>query len=134
MLALRYARRWRSAGLLLLVLVLSAAMIPPGWFGPADLGLTFPSFDKWLHGATFVVLALWFAGQYARQSYWRIAMGLAGFGLLIEVAQRMAPYRTSDGMDLLADLAGILLGVAIAVCGAGGWCLRFEELLQKRHD
>jgi VanZ family protein len=132
MLSLRYAGRWRSAGVLLLVLVLAAAMMPPSWYGPVDLQPIFANFDKWLHGATFTMLSLWFAGQYARHSYWRIAMALAGFGLLIEVAQRAVTYRTADGMDLLADLAGVSIGMLIALIGAGGWCLRVEEWLQDR--
>ncbi len=132
MLSLRYARRWQIAGITLLAIVLAFALAPPDWFRLADPGSQFFISDKWLHGLTFVALALWFSGQYARHSYWRLILGLAAFGLLIEVTQRMVAYRSADWMDLVADLLGIGVGMAIALAGAGGWCLRFEEWLQNR--
>ncbi len=132
MLSLRYARRWQIGGILLLAAVLAAALVPADWFWSQDSGSPFFISDKWLHGITFTVLALWFSGQYARHSYWRLITGLVAFGLLIEVTQRMVSYRTADWMDLLADLLGVGLGMAIALAGTGGWCLRFEEWLQNR--
>lgn len=133
MLPLRYAGRWRIAGYLLLAMVLAAAMVPPAWFGLSNSLSFIANFDKWLHGMTFTALMLWFSGQYARHGYWRPATGLVAFGLLIEIAQRTVSYRTADGMDLLADLAGISLGAAIALAGLGGWCKRFEDGLQNRN-
>jgi VanZ family protein len=133
MLSLRYARRWRIAGILLLAIVLAGALVPADWFwseGPDSLHFIT---DKWVHGLTFAVLALWFSGQYARHSYWRLITGLVAFGLLIEATQRMVSYRTADWMDFLADLIGLAIGMAIALAGAGGWCLRFEEWLQNRN-
>lgn len=132
MLSLRYARRWQIAGIFLLAIVLAFALAPPDWFRLGDPGSQFFIADKWLHGLTFVALALWFSGQYARHSYWRLILGLTAFGLLIEVTQRMVAYRSADWMDLMADLLGIGVGMAIALAGAGGWCLRFEEWLQNR--
>lgn len=130
MLTLRYARRWQVAGIFLLALVLALALAPADWFWPDDSDSIFRLSDKFVHGITFAVLALWFSGQYARQSYWRLVSGLIAFGLLIELTQRMISYRSADWMDLLADLLGIGLGMAIALAGAGGWCLRFEEWLE----
>jgi len=132
MLSLRYARRWRLAGYLLLSLVLAAALLPAHWFWPPGSTSLIDNLDKWLHGITFTVLALWFSGQYARNSYWRLIIGLAAFGLAIEVAQRMVSYRTADWMDFAADIAGVAVGMAIALAGVGGWCLRFEGWLQYR--
>ncbi len=133
MLPLRYAGRWRIAGYLLLAMVLAAAMVPPAWFGLSNSLSFIANFDKWLHGITFTALMLWFSGQYARHGYWRPGTGLVAFGLLIEIAQRTVPYRSADGMDLMADLAGISLGAAIALAGLGGWCKRFEDGLQNRN-
>ena len=132
MLSLRYARRWQIAGIFFLVIVLAAALVPADWFWPEGPHSPFFLSDKWLHGITFAALALWFSGQYARYSYWRLMTGLVAFGLLIEVTQRMVSYRTADWMDLLADLLGVAVGMAIALAGAGGWCLRFEEWLNNR--
>ncbi len=111
----------------MLAIVLVAALLPP--IGPQSL---VSISDKLLHGITFAVLALWFSGQYARHSYWRLVTGLLAFGLLIEVTQRMLPYRTAEWMDLLADAAGVAVGMTIALAGSGGWSLRFEESLQNR--
>ena len=132
MLPLRYARRWQIAGIFLLVMVLAAALVPADWFWPEDPNSRYFLSDKWLHGITFAVLALWFSGQYARHSYWRLMTGLVAFGLLIEVTQRMVSYRTADWIDLLADLLGVAVGMAIALAGTGGWCMRFEEWLNNR--
>ena len=133
MLPLRYARRWRIAGYLLLAMVLAAAMVPLDWFGFSGSEPLISDFDKWLHGITFTALMLWFSGQYTRNGYWRPGTGLLAFGLLIEIAQRTVSYRTADRMDLMADLAGISLGAAIALAGLGGWCKRFEDGLQNRN-
>jgi VanZ family protein len=129
MLPLRYARRWQTAGILILISVLAATLSP-----------TLPDFqqskilnDKWLHGLTFVFLTVWFSGQYARRSYWRLGLGMLAFGGLIEVCQRMLTYRSAETMDLLADTIGIVAGLAVALAGAGGWSLRLENWLQWRH-
>ena len=133
MLSLRYARRWQIAGVCLLATVLGLALVPEEWlWGSGGLSSFFLS-DKLVHGVTFVTLALWFSGQYAPPSYWRLVLGLAAFGLLIEVIQRMVSYRTADGMDFVADLVGIAIGMSIALAGVGGWCLRFEKWLESRH-
>jgi VanZ family protein len=131
MLPLRHLRYWQIASVLILLLVLAATLMPAFWFwGDKSSGLAwFKGVDKWLHGITFAVLSLWFAGLYHRQSYWRIAIGLLLFGLAIEVCQRMVGYRTAEWLDVGADMAGILLGLAIAVAGLGGWSLRFERYI-----
>jgi len=132
MLPLRYSRRWRLAGQLLLLLVLTAALLPSHWFWPPGSTSLIDNLDKWLHGITFTVLALWFSGQYARHSYWQLVIWLVAFGLVIEVAQRMVSYRTADWLDLAADVAGVAVGMTIALAGLGGWCMRFEDWLQVR--
>lgn len=128
MLPLRYMRRWHAASLMLLLVVLAAALMPAVWFWDDKRSLAgwFDNVDKWLHGITFVVLAVWFAGQFRRESYWRIAVGLFVFGALIEVCQRLLAYRSAEWFDLAADAAGILVGLIIGVMWLGGWSLKFE--------
>ena len=130
MLPLRYAARWRLAGLVLLAIVLLASLTPVFWLFPDRDGFVtwFVHVDKWLHAIAFVVLAVWFAGQYRPGSYWRIAVGLLAFGVLIEACQRMVTYRSADWLDIAADAAGIAVGLAIAM-GLGGWSLWFEKRL-----
>jgi hypothetical protein len=134
MLQLRYLRLWKISSVLILLLVLAATLMPAVWFwGDMSSGMEwFKGVDKWLHGITFTVLSLWFSGLYHRQSYWRVAVGLLVFGLAIEVCQRMVGYRTAEWLDVGADTAGILVGLAIAFAGLGGWCLRFEKRMANR--
>lgn len=134
MLELRHANRWRLASILILFFVLFAALMPVVWFWDDKVRALswFESVDKWLHGMTFLILSLWFAGLYPVKSYWRIALGLLVFGLFIEICQFKISYRTSDWIDVAADTAGIISGLAIGVAGAAEWCLRFEARFLRR--
>jgi len=131
MLPLRFARRWRSASLFLLVAVLAATLMPAVWFW--DDRRSFLSWitniDKWLHALTFAFLAVWFAGLYRPGSYWRIAVGLLLFGALIEFCQSFVTYRTAEWFDLFADAAGIAAGLMAAFAGLNVWCVRLEAWL-----
>jgi VanZ family protein len=130
MLPLRHVRRWHIASAALLLAVLVAALMPAVWFWGDKRSLVgwFDHIDKWLHAITFVVLTIWFAGQYRRESYWRIGLGLVVFGSLIELCQRLLGYRSAEWLDLAADAAGIFVGLIIAVMWLGGWSLKFEAL------
>ncbi len=129
MLPLRHARRWQTASVVLLFMVLIAALMPALWFWPdrRQFVTWFIDVDKWLHGVTFVFLAIWFAGQYRPRSYWRIGIGLIFFGVLIEACQRLVTYRSAELLDVAADTAGIVVGLTLAVAGLGGWSLRIEN-------
>ena len=134
MLELRFTRRWQLAGALLLLLVLLAAIMPVVWMWP-DRGSVrhwFSHIDKWAHGLTFAFLAVWFAGQYAKRSYWRIALGLFTFGLFIEGCQRALGYRTADWFDVMANSVGILSGLAVGLLWLGGWSLAVERWLSRK--
>lgn len=134
MLPLRYGRRWQTASILLLLFVLLAAVMPAVWFWDDKVKvLTWIRWlDKWMHGVTFLALTIWFAGLYRVRSYWRVALGLLLFGLLIEICQKLVGYRTADPFDVAADTAGIAVGLVVAIAGAGGWCLALENRLSKR--
>ena len=134
MLPLRHAGRWRIAGLSILLFVFAATLMPTLWFWPDRQQFVswFVHADKWLHGVTFAFLAVWFAGQYRKRSYWRIAVGLLAFGVLIEASQRLVTYRSSEWFDIVADAIGIVVGLALAMAGLGGWSLRVENWLFSR--
>jgi VanZ family protein len=134
MLPLRYAQRWRAAGLFLLILVLFATLMPAFWLWSdrREFVAWFIDVDKWLHGITFVILAIWFSGQYRPRSYWRIGIGLILFGMVIEGCQRLVSYRSAEWFDIAADAAGIVVGLAMALAGLGGWSLEVEKWLSKR--
>lgn len=135
MLPLQYARRWQAASLMLLLLVLIATLMPAAlfWSDRQSFLAWFEHTDKWLHGITFTVLAVWFAGQYRPRSYWLIGIGLLLFGVLIEACQRLVTYRSADPFDIAADIAGIIVGLIIATAGMGGWSQRVEAWLIHRN-
>ena len=128
MLPLHYPQSWRIASIAILGAVLLAALMPAVWPGGTS-SLWFGEIDKWAHGITFALLAIWFSGQYPRQAYWRIVLGLFAFGLLIELCQRLVGYRSADWIDVAADCAGIAVGMLVASAGLGGWALHVESLI-----
>jgi len=127
-LPLRHTGRWRLADIAVLVIVLAGTLAPKM---PHVHGAGLHS-DKWMHAITFMLLTVWFAGQYSRRSYWRIVVGMLAFGALVEICQRIVGYRSAEVMDFVADAIGILAGILIAWAGAGGWSLRFEEWIAER--
>jgi len=134
MLPLRYAFRWRLAGVLLLVAVLISTLLPAlGLFPDISIN-TLVELDKWAHGIVFAGLAVWFCGQYAAAAWWRLAMGLLFFGAIIEVCQYFTVHRTAEWQDLLADAIGIALGLLISAAGTGGWSLKLEQRLLARSE
>ena len=133
MLPLRHARRWQLAGVAVLILVLAATLMPAMWFMQEIRDPRFAHSDKWLHAITFMLLTVWFAGQYSRQSYWRIAAGMLAFGAFIEICQRtLTTYRSAETLDLVADAIGVTAGLVIAWAGAGGWSLKVEQWIAAR--
>ncbi len=129
MLPLRYPQGWRIASVAILLIVLMVALMPAFWSGSSTFSSWFGGIDKWAHGITFALLAIWFAGQYRRQAYWRIVLGLLAFGLLIELCQRVVGYRTADWLDVVANCGGIGVGILAAAAGIGGWALHVEYWL-----
>jgi VanZ family protein len=131
-LPLRYEKRWRVAGIIILIVVLAFAVLPALSFLPDIPQVDLLSLDKWLHIMTFIFLSLWFTGQYERRFYWRLIAALTAFGVLIELGQGVIPYRSAEWMDLVADIIGLVIGLFVAITGAGGWSLRLEQWLEKR--
>lgn len=132
MLPLSHPRRWKIAGLLLLVGVLVIAIMPainpwPANYSPRWLNIS----DKWLHGITFAFLAVWYSGQLAKSAYLWLAAGLVAFGTFIEMCQALITYRTAETGDLIADILGIGAGLMLALIGLGGWSLRAEDWMRK---
>ena len=132
MLPLQHTGLWRFLSSLLLLGVLAATLMPAFWFDNRRSALIwFEHADKWLHGLTFAVLALWFGGLFARRRYGYIALGLMAFGFLVEGCQLLVGYRTADWLDIAANTAGIIGGLLVAAAGLGGWALWLEGRLSR---
>ena len=135
MLPLQHALLWRRLSVMLLILVLIAALSPAFWFDSKVEALSwFQHVDKWLHGLTFVVLSLWFAGLFARRSYIWIAAGLMVFGMVIEACQLTVSHRMGEWLDVGANTLGIITGLLLALAGLGGWGLRVEAWYSRRQS
>lgn len=119
---LRYLWLWRSAGRVLILAALAVALLPaPQGIGSIAFG------DKVAHAGAFAFLMLWYAQIYAGvRDRLCCALGLAAFGLSIELLQGLVPYRSADIWDLVADCAGVGVGVLLARTRLGNLLNRFE--------
>jgi VanZ family protein len=126
-LPLAHARAWIVASVLLVVTVLCLSLAPLNV--PAELPT---HFDKIEHAAAYVLLAVWFTGLVTSPRYWRVVLALATFGLTIEFLQAAMPFgRQGDPWDVLANVTGIGVGLALARWVTGGWALKAEAWLNR---
>ena len=124
MLPLRHPILWLLPGWGLLLLVATGSVIPGGVVVSG-----FSAADKIVHAFSYFVLMVWFSGMYARRRHPAIALTLIVFGIVLEFVQARLPYRLFDPLDLLANAAGILLGLGLSLLVLGGWCQRVERVL-----
>ncbi len=76
--------------------------------------------DKWQHGLAFALLCGLAFAAYPRQKWWKIAIGMLGYGVLIEFSQwAFGAGRQADFWDVVADSAGIC--AALLLHGAIKW-------------
>jgi VanZ family protein len=89
--------------------------------------------DKLGHLAGYGALMFWFcqlyAGRGARLGY---AAGFALMGVALEFAQGALGVRTFETADMLANVAGVALGWALALGGRGSLFVRVERTLSAR--
>ena len=102
------------------VLILIGSSIP-------DLsapGLGFTMADKIVHFAEYFVLGLLTAravSAFYKQPlkiFWLSSALTCGYGMLDELHQLLIPGRTTEGLDMVADILGSILAVALY---AGLW-------------
>ncbi len=99
---------WRVL-LALLLAVVSWFAFAPVPFDDGGLPL-----DKARHLAAFGALA-WVAAQgFGRGAAGHIFAGLLAYGVFIELVQSQIPGREASAWDVLADVAGIALGLLAA--------------------
>jgi VanZ family protein len=132
MLPLRYPRLWLALGYLFVALALLVCLAPPTAPGLPSL---FSLNDKVEHAAGYAILAVYFAGIYPRSRYFWIAISLFAMGVLVEFLQGwMALGRSRDPLDVIANTAGIVIGVSLARTLVGDWAQRTERLFARREQ
>ena len=89
-------------------LVAAVSLVPSTTLPPTSIG------DKMEHVIAYAVLGL-FGAASSERGIMRVILGLAAFGLAIEVLQTFSPGRSPDLLDLVADIAGAGLGCGLAI-------------------
>ena len=127
MLPLRFFWVWMLAGWVLVAGIVIGSVVPSRLVGAFDLS------DKVMHGASYGLLMIWFAGLYARRWYGWIALFVWILGLAMELVQSQLRYRQFDLADLLANASGIVVGLLLSLWILAGWCQRLETRLGIGH-
>ena len=89
-------------------LVAAVSLVPSTTLPPTSIG------DKMEHVIAYAVLGL-FGAASSERGIMRVILGLAAFGLAIEVLQIFSPGRSPDPLDAVADIAGAGLGCSLAI-------------------
>jgi glycopeptide antibiotics resistance protein len=103
MVPLKLVKVWYFIGATMLAGVALVSLMPA-----PDIGVS----DKLSHLVTYFLLSGWFsllAGNRASLGW--TAIGLIGYGMLIELLQGMTTYRYPEWGDVLANGAGVLAGI-----------------------
>jgi VanZ family protein len=89
-------------------LVAIFSLVPSGALPPTSIG------DKVEHVIAYAVLGLLGAASSER-GVMRVILGLAVFGVAIEMLQAFSPGRAPDPLDVVADIIGSGLGCSLAL-------------------
>ena len=125
MLPLRYPWFWLALGWLLVAGVCVGSLLP----APVLRMMSISIGDKILHGGSYFLLMVWFAGLYPRSRHLWIAAGLLALGTALDIAQGSTRTRTFDVADIAVNGIGILCGLVLSVSLLAGWCGRLERRL-----
>ena len=121
------SRACRLGLLVALLVLLIAAMLLPGsavaWFYSDSYALGrvliwleqswFP-FSRWFHVLMFAGLTVSAWGLFPALRGWQVAGILLGVGVAGELVQIPVPGRTASVSDLMDDVLGIAIGLAVA--------------------
>jgi len=123
----RYAGLWWIVGWCIVSIVVWLSLIPDPP-EPVEIGHA----DKLEHLLAYGLMMAWFAQLVAQSRQYRWALGLVVLGIGLEFVQGWGGYRMSDGLDMLANTVGVLLGWWLARRWLGGSLARVDRLLAGR--
>ena len=110
---------WLPLPLARMALAIAAIAITALALMPAPEVPVTTAWDKLDHWFAFFTLALLAEHAFPQQPFWRrIALGVAAYGVGIEIAQWFTPDRNADVMDVLADSVGVAGYGAVRVAAA----------------
>lgn len=98
--------RLRIAVALLLITAITAGSVFPQLSPPSK-----PGTDLWIHAVAYSGLTVIFAALFGFPVVWALLLVL--FSALIEGLQSMLPARVASWMDLAANAAGVMAGLAL---------------------
>jgi VanZ family protein len=101
---------WRALLALLLAVITWLALSPAP---PKSVDLGWDKANHLLAFASLAFSAVWALWQRPRQWIW-LVLALLAYGIGIEIAQSFLPPREADWHDVVADGAGIALGLLAA--------------------
>ena len=78
-------------------------------FTPVDGGIQAKLNDKALHALGFFVMAIIAQLAHPKTGFFILTLGLASFGLAIELVQAYLPYRSFSLLDWGADVLGVVI-------------------------
>jgi VanZ family protein len=121
MLPLRYPWLWATLGWGMVLAVLAGSLAPADMIGDYRIS------DKLMHAGAYFALMVWFAGFYRRGLHGLIALVLVALGAGVELAQAGLHTRQFDVLDMIANAAGIAIGLALSFFWLAGWCQHVER-------
>jgi VanZ family protein len=123
-LKLRYL--WLGIGYALVALVVYLSLTS----SPIDPGLDFPLVDKVYHAFAYFVLMAWFAQIY-HDRFQRnlIAVIFIVMGVSLETLQSFDPNRYFEFADMVANTAGVILGLLLTLTAAKNCLLKIEQVI-----
>ena len=119
---LRWPRLWLGLWSLAILCVIAVCLAPLDGLPPLP-----QNSDKVEHLLGYFVLAAAAVQLFGGRALVTAAFGLVAMGIGIEFAQGMTSYRSADPWDALANTAGVLLGLAIALSPWRDLLLRLER-------
>jgi len=107
--------RWLRILWLAAVAAVIIGSLLPGSSGPIQVLDELPVSDKVMHFAAYAVLAFLPALHERWPALTSILFGVVALGVLLEFAQRLSPGRDFETLDMVADAAGVLCGLVLAL-------------------
>jgi len=120
--ALIKPRLWFGIAFSMLGLVAFLSLIP----NPPAAGVN----DKLLHFSSYAGLSAGFSTLVRNHRQLSgVAIGLIGYGIVIEILQGLTGYRFMEALDVVANSAGAMTGLLVWLTPLPGWFRRFEARL-----